>query len=118
MYFSGMASPAAPWHTADAHARAVVRVTEEMYRALNLPRTEPPPAKMWPIPLTLATIETRDSVSRSWAMDRLHASTPREGAHNASSMHFADKVCAAEAHSGIRADLAAIGKKISDFFVL
>ncbi|KAH7025665.1 uncharacterized protein B0I36DRAFT_293256 [Microdochium trichocladiopsis] len=92
IYLSRMALPAAPLHAADAHGQAVVRLTEEMYRTLNLPRTEPPPTKMWPIPLTLAAIETSDAVYRSWAMEKLHAYTPRAGAHYASSVQFAEKV--------------------------
>lgn len=104
-------------YSADHHASKIITITDKMYRVLSLPITEPPPTKMWPIPLTMAAIEAKDPVYRSWAIQKIKAYS-NAGEYFSKSCQFAEKVQVAEEESGCRADLADLARSMGDDFII
>ncbi|KAK5993053.1 hypothetical protein PT974_06480 [Cladobotryum mycophilum] len=117
IYYSRAVDPEAPLYTADHHATSIIRTTDRYYQALSRPRKEPPPTKVWPLPLVMAAIEANDSIYRGWAVQRIRE-YEHAGKHYANSSRFVETVFFQEQGSRRRTDLAAAAESMGDDFVI
>ncbi|EOO01557.1 putative fungal transcriptional regulatory protein [Phaeoacremonium minimum UCRPA7] len=84
---------------------------------LKRPRSEPPPTKIWPLPLVLAAIEAKDSIYRGWAVQKIR-DYAQAGKHYANACAFAEEVQGREEQRNARVDLAAISHNMPDNFII
>lgn len=112
-----MCRPDAELYAADANATATVRVVEQMHGQLGLARSDTPQTKMWPIPLMMAAIESRDSIYRDWALRKMR-DYDHAGAHYRHVCTLVEKIQSEEQRTGRRADVGALLRGMQPEFVI
>jgi len=117
IYFSRAFEPDATPYSADTHAAAIIRITDKLYKVLKYSKRDPPPTKMWPIPLLMAAIEAKDPIYRDWAMRKI-ADYNASGEHFSKSILVIERVWEMESRKGGRVDIANVIDGIGAAFVL
>ena len=117
IYYSRMFNPSAPLYSEDGHAAGIISTTDRYYQVFKRPRSEPPPTKIWPLPLVLAAIEAKDSIYRGWAVQKMR-DYAQAGKHYVNACAFAEEVQAREERRNSRVDLAAISKRMGESFII
>ena len=117
IYYSRAITSSAPLYSADIHASKIIKTVDRFYHVLEYPKSEPPPTKFWPIPLTMAAIEAKDPIYRGWALQKIKE-YKTAGDHYPQSYDFAEKVQALEGKTGTRADLSEMAKRMGPEFLI
>lgn len=117
IYFSRMFAVNSPLYTANSNAAAIISTTEKLYRVLKFPKEEPPPTKMWPIPLVMAAIEASDPIYRDWALRKI-SDYSCAGEHFHNSIIFVETVHELEEKSGTRANLSDIMNSMGETVII
>lgn len=104
-------------YSADTHATALILITDRFYKELKYSKRDPPPTKMWPIPLLMAAIEAKDPIYRDWAMRKI-ADYSASGEHFSKSILVIERVWEMESSKGRRANIADVINGIGATFVL
>ncbi|KAH8893619.1 MFS general substrate transporter [Thozetella sp. PMI_491] len=90
IYYSRAFLPSDPLFSENDHAVIIITTTDRFYQLLKRPHSEPPPTKIWPLPLVMAAIEARDSIYRGWATQKIREYA-RAGKHYLNSCAFVEK---------------------------
>lgn len=117
IYYSRTFSPKDPLYSANKFAVAILTMTERMHRVLEVPQTETPNTKTWPIPMIMAAIEVQDPIHRSWALRKLQ-DYQWAGNNYKSSSIFAERVCQIEETKGVRVRLGDVMKSMDEEFIV
>lgn len=117
IYHSRTFWPSLPLYSANMHASRIILTVDKIYRSLKYPKAEPPPSKVWPIPLMFASIEAEDPIYRDWTLRKME-DYDRAGECNVRYCTFVRKVYEAEELSGQRAHLGRIMKSFGDGYLV
>jgi hypothetical protein len=107
IYYSRGFFPLKPLYSANIHAVAIISTVDKLYRLLKRPKREPPPSKIWPLPLVLASMEAEDRIYRDWALRKLEDYS-HAGENYAQSCALVARVQETESCSGQREHLGLI----------